>query len=652
MPKVRRNHYQRGREISNSIINSISFNNSQILFSTSSTSTSNPDSTSFVHECDDQSNDSVQVNEISDFQNNNYNSDNGSAHSKLSDELNNFFINVESTNSVDNLPSFKSWLQEWAIKNNITHVALNKLILRIEPQYPDLPRDARSLLGTPRKINVDDVAPGHYYHFGLKNCIETLLTRHSSKNMKLIEININIDGLPLHKSSTSQVYPILCNLVNNFSEVNVIGIYHGFEKPSDANLFLKPFIEEARNLTINGLMINEHTYPFKIRSFICDVPAKSFITYTKGHSGYYACSKCTVRGEYYRDRVIYPYLTSCDSRTDHDFRLKLQQSHHVGTSNLELIPNINMVDDFPSDPMHLIFLGIVKKLVVSLWCFGKPGTKLSHQQVSVISKFLVDQKENVSCDFNRKPRSLSESKRWKATEFRTFLLYTGPIVLKSVLNHDRYLNFLSLHVAITILSNSNHVDKYLDYAKSLLHYFVQTFITLYGKENASHNVHHLLHLCDDVEKMGTLQEFSAFPFENYLQSILKMIRKNNKELEQIVCRITEKNFCANPNLHKKRVEPELLNPHFNGPLINFHDCNQFNKAVFNKFILKTNAPDNCCSLKDGSIIIICNFIANNDGIVIIGTKYKTLSDFYIKPCKSSKLGIHLVENIGNLEFGI
>jgi len=396
-------------------------------------------------------------------------------------------------------------------------------------------------------------------------------------------------------------------------------------------------------------MINEHTYPFKIRSFICDVPAKSFITYTKGHSGYYACSKCTVKGEYYRDRVIYPYLTNCDSRTDHDFRLKLQQSHHVGTSNLESIPNINMVDDFPSDPMHLIFLGIVKKLVMSLWCFGKPGTKLSYQQVSVISKFLVDQKENIPCDFNRKPRSLFESKRWKATEFRTFLLYTGSIVLKSVLNHDRYLNFLSLHVAIVILSNSNHVDQYLDYAKSLLHYFVQTFITLYGKENASHNVHHLLHLCDDVEKMGTLQEFSAFPFENYLQSILKMIRKNNKELEQIVCRITEKNFCANPNLQKKRVEPELLNPHFNGPLINFHDCNQFSKAVFNKFILKTNAPDNCCSLKDGSIINICNFIANNDGIVIIGTKYKTLSDFYVKPCRSSKLGIHLIENIGNLE---
>jgi len=69
-------------------------------------------------------------------------------------------------------------------------------------------------------------------------------------------------------------------------------------------------------------MINRHTYPFKIRLF---ATAKSFITYTKGCSGYYACSKCTVRGEYYRDRMIYPYLT----------RVKLQK-RGAASDDLEL----------------------------------------------------------------------------------------------------------------------------------------------------------------------------------------------------------------------------------------------------------------------------------------------------------------------------
>lgn len=110
-------------------------------------------------------------------------------------------------------------------------------------------------------------------------------------------------------------------------------------------------------------------------------------------------------------------------------------------------------------------------------------------------------------------------------------MYTGPIVLKSVITYDKYVNFLSLHVAVTILSNSKHMNCYSQYAKSLLEYFVNTFIILYGKENASINIHNLLHLYDDAVKFGTLQEFSAFPFENYLQTILKMIRKNDKILE-------------------------------------------------------------------------------------------------------------------------
>lgn len=346
--------------------------------------------------------------------------------------------------------------------------------------------------------------------------------------------------------------------------------------------------------------------------------------------------------------MTYPYLNSCHLRTDNEFRLKLQETHHTGTSIIESIPNINMVNDFPSDPMHLIFLEIVKKLI-SLWCYGKPKTKLSFCQMSEISKLLENQKKNIPFEFNRKSRSLFESKRWKATEFRTFLLYTGSVVLKSILNYDQYLNFLTLHVAITILSNSKHMEQYLNYSKSLLQYFVETFIKLYGKENPSHNLHHLLHICDDAEKFGTLQEFSAFPFENYLQSILKMIRKNNKELEQIVCRISEKNYCINSNFKVRCNEPQFLNPHFNGPLINFHNCNQFGKVVFKQFILKINEPDNCCSLKDGNIILIRNFVVNNEGLFVIGKKYKMLTDFYTIPCESSKLGIYVINDVGNLE---
>jgi len=570
-------------------------------------------------------------------------------------EIINIVNSPRSDNFIDDSSSFVSWLQEWVLRNRISHVALNELLKRIKPKYPALPLDARSLLKIPRKVNVQNVRPGQYYHFGLSNCIKQLLLRYSVKHLQCVKVNINIDGLPLFKSSSSQVYPILCNLVENYNEVNIVGIYYGNEKPADANVFLKVFTDEAIILTTHGITINDHTYPFKSNAFICDVPAKSFITFTKGHSGYYSCSKCTVKGEYIHNRIYYPYLNNFLLRTNNDFRLKLQRDHHTGTSILESIPTIDMVEDFPSDPMHLLYLGIVRKLIVNLWCFGTPRSKLSFNEMCEISKMLEIQKVNIPYEINRKTRSLFECKRWKATEFRTFLLYTGPVVLKSILNYNKYINFLTLHVAVTIFSNSKHISCYSDYAKSLLEYFVKTFIILYGKENASSNIHHLLHLYDDVIKFGTLQEFSAFPFENYLQSILKMIRKNDKILEQIVCRIREQNLCANDNKKLKIINNKLHNPHFNGPLINnlnshldFQTCKQFNKVMFQNYSLKTDEPDNCCSLTDGAIIK--NFISNDKDIFVIGHKYKSLNDFYSEHCLSSKLGIYLVDNLGNLQI--
>jgi hypothetical protein len=100
--------------------------------------------------------------------------------------------------------------------------------------------------------------------------------------------------------------------------------------------------------------------------------------------------------------------------------------------------------------MHNVCQGVMK-----LFYFWKSGQKLvrflnidlEHQ----ISTEQVNFQPHFPSEFSRLPRSLDELEYWKATKYRTFLLYTGPILFKSRIKSSLYDHFLLLHCTIKIL---------------------------------------------------------------------------------------------------------------------------------------------------------------------------------------------------------
>lgn len=123
-----------------------------------------------------------------------------------------------------------------------------------------------------------------------------------------------------------------------------------------------------------------------------------------------------------------------------------------------------MVTNFPLEYMHLICLGVVKKLLLNIWLHGKPSHKLSNQCKKKISDLLLSMKSYVPIEFVKKIRSLDEVKRWKATELRFFLLYSGPLVLHNLISYDKYQHFLTLHIAIRILCCEDLCKVYIEFA--------------------------------------------------------------------------------------------------------------------------------------------------------------------------------------------
>ena len=83
--------------------------------------------------------------------------------------------------------------------------------------------------------------------------------------------------------------------------------------------------------------------------------------------------------------------------------------------------------------------------------------RLSKSNLNEITSRLLSFKDKLPCECARQPRSLNELDWWKATELRSFLLYTGPIALKGILSSSYYKHFLSLSLSIRILSDDNEM---------------------------------------------------------------------------------------------------------------------------------------------------------------------------------------------------
>lgn len=211
-------------------------------------------------------------------------------------------------------------------------------------------------------------------------------------------------------------------------------------------------------------------------------------------------------------------------------------------------------------------------------------------------------------EFERKPRELKYLLRWKAVEYRSFLLYLGPVALKGILDQEKYNNFMILNEANSILLNQTSIQnhKLRGYSRELLRHFVQSFMILYHPSFITYNFHNLIHLVHDADyfapiiPMLTLDTISAFPFENYLQQIKRMTRGKNNPLEQIGNRMAELltvNSTLNPQTFQKH--PIYSKMHCNGPLILSCINPQYSNIQFSDFKIKISSPDNFCGSASG-----------------------------------------------------
>ncbi|KAJ8946235.1 hypothetical protein NQ314_008934 [Rhamnusium bicolor] len=508
------------------------------------------------------------------------------------------------TDSSEIFIPLKDQLRHWAVTTSVSHSSVTSLLHILSPYYPnELPLDCRTLLRTPTHMVAKKLNSGEYSHIGFeKSCIQIL--ERLSDIPDNLEIAFNIDGIPLFKSSSLQLWPILAQIKNIKSS---------------------PFAEFNSPLQ-SGLQFQNKNYSIELHSFICDAQARSFLKCVKSHTGYSSCEKCTDGGEYFNGRMIF-LSTNKPLRTDTTFLQQLDEDHHLDVSPLINLP-IGMVSQFPINYMHNCCLRIMRKLLNS-GISGKLPTRLGSTNVKLLSDVLVSLKKHIPVELNRKPRTLSELPRWKATEFRTFILYLGPVVLKKFLNIAVYEHFFIVG--------------------SLLKLFVDHCVAIYGKEFLIYNIHTICHLHKDVQKFGVIDNFSAFPFENYLSSLKRMVKSTINPLQEIYNRIHEMNSCASIiTTAKNYLETKF--EHSNGPLhdnIQNKNIKQFKKLIIKNITLSicTYSKSDCFCMMNDEVLEIHNIIVDNNNIHVVGKKFTLYESLYNYPLSSKLLKVYLVSNL-------
>ncbi|KAE8738901.1 hypothetical protein FOCC_FOCC015602 [Frankliniella occidentalis] len=532
-------------------------------------------------------------------------------------------------------------LREWAQEPGVLSMSkLDALLHKLKVVFPNMPLSYTTLFHSNYEFDISELpSGGKLWYKGFRANLDQLDLKDYLVKHKKIVFDIGMDGLPL---VNVKLWPILAYLIDKDNDPFIIGVYLGSEDPKDVNEFLEKYCGELKHLLENGYRIGDDIYEVEVRNYILDALARSFVKCCVRHNGHAGCEKCCVWGEYINNRMIFEDLDA-PLRTDESFKKREQPRHHRGDSPLEDL-NTPMISAFRLDPMHLLWAGVVKRLL-DFWLNQIGPWKLHFEIAGHISSVFDFLRKYCPVDFNRKPRSLHYFKSFKCTELRRIALYDGILAFKDLIDTNIYKHFLLLHCAVYILSSKSLFAEFRDLAIELLRTFVSHSPAIYGHSFVVYNVHSLIHLVQECDRGLTLDEISAFKFENQLKTIKQTLRSGLHHLQQLARRDAEKKSPV-VKLSSSKAANVVLSfkrPGFNNRVPGQH----YRRVKSGRLLLKLGKSDSCVSSVHGDIIVLKDIVLRQRKLYLIGRKFLNVEDFYDYPIPSSQLGILKVSEPGH-----
>ncbi|XP_055523844.1 uncharacterized protein LOC129717745 [Wyeomyia smithii] len=539
-------------------------------------------------------------------------------------------------------PTLRDQLKQLTIKHNPSEELVGDLLTIMRRNGLAVPENTQDLLQSHDSFDIVAMSVGRYLNFGVKRSITSYLQKFVDETnhwfMKMLFMDLafyvvkseKVEGIQL-----PQYMIILGKLSIQLDEPFVIGIYQGaFPTPTIANEILRPLVDELKTFENSRFELDGRTYALTVRAVLCDPIANSLVTCTSLPNSQFGCSKCNQKGQLQFNEGITsfpPNANLATMRTDDDFVYCLQNGHHVGVPILREL-NLELKSQFVIDYKYVVCEGVMKRLM-NLWLTGKLDYRLNKQSVRRISAELLLMGRSCPREFRQKPKGLEELKDWDAYDWRQFLLYYSPIVLKNYLPQKYYIHFLYLHLAIRILISSELFVECTTYvAGQLLNTFVADYSVLYGSHLIDYNVHNLLHFEEVNMRAGPMCRMNGYMYDRQMDAILKTVSGNsNIRLEELGTIVEDNTRVIVENrLNEYRQRYPRLEQSNEGPVL-----------LMNADItLTTCEPDNYIITKEG-VLMIEHIYRNEQNsveeIMIAGRQFSDVTVLYQAPVTEQKL---------------
>ena len=294
----------------------------------------------------------------------------------------------------------------------ISHRLMQHILdLLIKFNVPDVPRNVYQLKKSCRipPPAFETLTKGHFSYISIKDNLRYLIEKGTLLGKNCLNAVINIDGLPLFRSSSLCTWPILLSLPDLKLQYPLpIGFYCGFGKP-DLSIITSKLCEELSELIKNDFIHQNVSIAIRKVLFVCDAPARAFLQCIKYHNARLGCPYCVVSGNRIDNRTVFlgfDHELRSDSRYSN-----FQENNQVILSPLCKIPGFGLATNFPIDYQHLICLGIMRRLCFFYFTSVKDfhlSCKLSATQIQQASDIVLRIRQHIPSEFCRNIRVFSE----------------------------------------------------------------------------------------------------------------------------------------------------------------------------------------------------------------------------------------------------